>query len=254
MSCEQEHFHSHSHGGHDGDDDGHSHSHSHGDDGHQHIAPIPTNASQSLLSKIDTTKVTALNMANPPDEAAKLFRRPEERYRLKPVVKSDCDAQLIINIPFLNASAKIFSLILRTNGDKFCPKTIKLFKNDSNIDFDNVETKKPTFVITHPRIGVLYNDDGNEEIPESVENDNEFVEHYLPRHIFTGVQQLSVFIENIYDEDEEEESHLHYIELRGEYTELNREPVITLYELAANPADHKNLTKVEYSNGFEFGS
>lgn len=231
MSCEDEH-HSHGGGGHGGHDHGHS-----------HTAPLPTNESQSLNGKIDTPHVTALNLANSPEEAGKLFKSQQDKYQLQPVIKSDCDAQLIINIPFLNGSVKLFSIILRSNGDKYCPKTIKLWKNDRTIDFDNVEDKKPTYKIEHPHSGVMYNDD---EVPEVLEDDGEFIEHYLPRHIFTGVQQLTVFVEDIYGD--EDETHLHYIELRGEFTELSKDPVITIYELAANPADHKNLTAAESAN------
>ncbi|EGV60085.1 hypothetical protein PSN45_002176 [Yamadazyma tenuis] len=234
MSCEDQHLNSHHHG----DDDGH-----HGDHGHDHshVAPVPTNAAQSLLSKIDTPHVTALNLANPPEDLQKLFKKPQNKYELKPVVASDCDSQLIINIPFLNGSVKLFSLIIRTNGDKYCPKTIKLWKNDKNIDFDNASTKKPTFQIEHPHVGVMYNEDDG-TMPESLDSDIEFVEHFLPRHIFTGVQSLTVFVEDIHNNDDEDETRLHYVELRGEFTELSRDPVITLYESAANPADHKNLT------------
>lgn len=156
------------------------------------------------------------------------------------MIKSDCDEQLIINIPFLNGSVKLYSIILRTNGDIYCPRTIKLFKNDKTIDFDNVDQKKPVQVITHPQIGVANDDD----LPEILQSDDEFVEHFVPRHKFTGVETLTLFIENIYDEGEEE-CHLHSIELRGEFTELNKDPIITLYELAANPADHKNITVIE---------
>lgn len=221
MSCESEHHHH----------------------AHLHVAPIPTNSAQSLLSKIDIPHVTALNVANPPDEVHKLFRTLEDKYKLQPVVKSDCDAQVVLNIPFLNASVKLFSLILRTNGDGYCPKKIRLFKNDTSIDFDNVESKKPTLVLENPQVGVMYSDD---EVPEEIVDDGDFVEHYLPRHIFTGVQQLTLFIEDVWGD--EDESHLHYIELRGEYTELTKDPVIALYELAANPADHKNMTEAETRN------
>lgn len=228
MSCEHEH--THGHGGHD-EHGGHGEN-----DGHSHVAPVPTSASQSLLSKVDIPHVRALNMANPPEEVQKLFKTQNDKYRLKPVVRSDCDAQLILHIPFVNSSVKLHSLILRTNGDKYCPKTIKLWKNDKAIDFDNCTLKRPTWTLKHPLVGVAYNDD----VPEILESDDSFVEHYLPRHLFTGVQHLTVFVEDIHD-DSEDESHLHYVELRGEASELLKDPVITLYELAPNPADHKRL-------------
>lgn len=244
MSCEDEHYNGHSHGhNHDSNDDGDHH-------GHSHIAPIPTNQSQSLQSKIDTPHVTALNLQNPNDELPKLFKSHEDKYQLKPIFKSDCDSQVIINIPFVNSQVKLFSIILRTNGDKYCPKTIKLWKNDKSIDFDNVESKKATFVINHPRHGVNYND---EPMPSVLDSDDEFIEHYLPRHIFTGVHHLTLFIENIYDEDDEDESQFHYIDLRGEATDLSKDPVISIYEASANPADHKNLM-VQESSGFSIGN
>jgi C-terminal proteasome-interacting domain of thioredoxin-like. len=230
MSCEDEHHHG----------DGHGH------EEHLHVAPVPTNASQSLHSKIDLPHVTALNMSNPPDELEKIFRKSSDKYKLKPVISSDCDAQMIINIPFLNGSVKLYSITLRTNGDNYCPKTIKLFKNDKSVDFDNVEAKKSTYTLGHPQVGAMYEED---QIPESIEQDGDFVEHYLPRHKFTGVQHLTIFIQDIYEEDEDtDESRLHYIDLRGEFTHLNKDPVISLYELAANPAEHKNLTQAETTN------
>lgn len=58
MSCEDEH-HNHNHG--------HNHN-------HNHVAPIPTTAGQSLNNKIDTSKVTALNMANSADDLAKFSK------------------------------------------------------------------------------------------------------------------------------------------------------------------------------------
>lgn len=235
MNCENEHYHGHNHG--EGHEDADNHQ------GHSHTAPVPTNASQSLLSKIDTFHVNALNLSNPPDELQKLFKFPDNKYQLKPIVKSDCDSQLIINIPFLNGSVKLYSIILRTNGDKYCPRTIKFWKNES-IDFDNATVKKPLYKVDHPQVGCMLNE-GEDEFPESLSNEDEFVEHFLPRHSFTGVQQLTVFIEDIYGD--EDECHLHYIELRGEFTELTRDPVITLYELAANPADHQKVEATSYS-------
>lgn len=228
MSCEDEH-HGHGHGGH-GDDHNH--------DGHNHIAPIATFSSQSLLSKVDSAKITGLNISNPREDLKQLFKNETTKYELKPVIKSDCDAQLIINIPFTNSSVKLFSLIIRSNGDLYCPRTIKLYKNDTTIDFDNVNDKKPTFQIEHPQVGVMYNED--ETMPDTLDNENEFVEHYLPRHKFTGVYNLTIFIEDIYGD--EDETHLHYLDLRGEYTELNKNPVITIYESAPNPADHQKIT------------
>ncbi|KAI5951794.1 hypothetical protein KGF54_004869 [Candida jiufengensis] len=231
MSCEDEH---------------HNHNH-HNGSSHQHIAPIPTTTSQSLNSKIDLYKVSALNLQNPPDQLQKLFKDQEHKFEIHPTIKSDCDEQLIINIPFLNGSVKLYSLILRTNGESYCPKTIKLYKNDKTIDFDNIDSKKPIQEITHPQIGIA-----DDEISDVIDSESTFIEHFLQRHKFTGVQQLTIYIQNIYED--EDQCQFHSIELRGEFTELNKDPIITIYESAANPADHKNLTAIDQKGNIQFGS
>lgn len=237
MSCENEHF--HLHGGHNDD-------HDHDHDGHDHVAPVPTSIAQLLNSKINLPQVTALNLQNEREDLAKMFKSAENRYLLKPIIKSDADEQLILHIPFLNGSVKLHLMILRTNGDKYCPKTIEMWKNNRGIDFDSVEQFKPNFKVEHPHVGVAVNDDDDddEEVPETLESDADFVEHHLPRHVFTGVQHLTLFFKDIYGD--EEECHIHSIELRGEFTELTKDPVITIYEAAANPADHKKVEATNY--------
>lgn len=217
----------------------HSHSHSHG---HSHEPPAETYSAQLVNLKIDTIQVVGLNVHNEPQEVAKLFKDSSLRYQLKPVIKSDADEQLILHIPFLNGSVKLHSMILRTNGGSYCPRTIKLWKNARHLDFDNINESSSSFTVTHPQVGVPYDED--DEIPDELVTESDFVEHHLPKHIFSGVRCLTIFIENIYGD--EEECHLHSIELRGEFTELTRDPVITLYELAPNPADHKVHDQIKY--------
>lgn len=229
MSCEHEHHHLH------GDDDPHD----------DHVAPVPTSTAQLLNLKINLPQVTALNLENPRDELSKVFKDANSRYSLKPIIKSDADEQLILHIPFLNGTVKLHSVILRTNGDKYCPKKIQLWKNNRDIDFDSVDLFKPNFSMSHPHVGVPYNDDEDgDEVPEVLETDADFVEHHLPRHVFTGVHHLTMFFKDIYGD--EEEVHLHSIELRGEFTELTKDPVITIYESAANPADHKRVDAANF--------
>jgi len=234
MSCEHEHHHGHG---------GHGHRHGHGDEDHSHVAPIPTNESQSLRQFVDVFKLTALNVAQPNDQLHKVFKEQESKYQVSDYIESDADAQFIINIPF-TGNVKLYSIILRTSGETAnCPKTIKLFKNKTNLDFDNAHDSKPTFKIEQPQIGHL-GDDSGDDMDES-----SFVEHYLPRNLFQSTTQLSLFIENNWDDDEDEPTKFYYIELRGQFTSpLSKDPIITLYESAANPADHKNLLANEVGN------
>ncbi|ODV85123.1 hypothetical protein CANARDRAFT_28424 [[Candida] arabinofermentans NRRL YB-2248] len=232
--CHDEHEHaSGGHGSHD------PHAHQHG------APPIPTNESQSLNSKISTAELSALNIENPLSELPKLFKSSSDKYKLTPCFKSDCDNQLIIRIPF-EGSVKLYSITLRTSkiGNN-CPKSVKLFKNESSIDFDNVNSKKPTFALEQPQVGI---DDSEPLTINELKDDSTFVEHFLPRHQFGGITSLTIFFENNHTEDEDEILKLYSIDLRGEYKALNKDPVVVLYESAANPADHKNLLAAENGN------
>ncbi|GMG29123.1 unnamed protein product [Ambrosiozyma monospora] len=233
--CHDEHVHGHGdgHGGH-----GHSHQHE--------AAPIPTSTSQSLNSKINTANLEAFNLANPQTDLAELFKSHDKRYELIPVIKSDADNQLIIKIPFAGVTTKLYSVILRTSklGDH-CPKAVKFYKNQDNLDFDSIGSQKPTYVVEHPEIGV--EDGEGDELTELVD-DNTFAEHFLPRHLFSAVNTLTIFFENNWTDDDDEVLHLYSIEIRGEFKELTKDPIITLYESAANPADHKNMLPEETKN------
>lgn len=226
MSCEHQH---------------HSHNDNHD---HSHVPPVPTSAAQLLNLKISLAQVTALNVQNCRDDWPKVFKSGENRYLVKPVLKSDADEQLILHIPFLNGSVKLHSVILRTSA-LHCPKTIQVWKNSPQIDFDNVDDFKPHFSAIHPHVGVGYGDD--DDMPEVVESDGDFVEHFVPRHVFSGVQHLTLFVRDSHDDADE--SWMHLVELRGEFTELSKDPVITVYELAANPADHKAIETVGFHMG-----
>lgn len=220
-----------------------SHSHSHSDGFDDHIAPIPTNESQSLRNYIDFDKLTGLNIEQPNDKLQLVFKEQLNKFQLKDFIQSDADSQLIINIPF-TGYVKLYSLIVRSSGESAnCPKSIKLFKNNNNLDFDNISDTKPTFKFDQPLLGVL-NDDDEVNLDE-----NNFVEHYLPRSLFQSTTQLTIFIENNWDDDEDELTRVYYIELRGLFqSPLSKDPIITIYESAANPADHKNLLLNENKN------
>ncbi|ANZ77914.1 BA75_04926T0 [Komagataella pastoris] len=188
---------------------------------HQHEAPpIETSSAQSLNNQIDFTKLTALNCTTPNSKLFEVFIH--EGAESKITLSSDCDNQLILNIPFVS-SVKLYSLILKTSPDNdHCPKKISLFKN-ADIDFESTAAKS-THHFEQPLVG-------------------EFVEHHLPRRLFTNVHKLTLFFEGNWSDDEFENLEILGIELRGEWAPLTKDPVITLYEAAANPADHKSLAQ-----------
>lgn len=213
---------------------GHSHSHGSGDD---HIPPTPTSAVQNLREYVDFDRLTALNSQQTNEELQFVFRAPNDRFSVHGVIESDSDSQLILNIPF-TGNVKLYSLILRTHSDPaHCPRTVKLFKNNRSLDFDNVSDTKPQLQVDQPLVGV-----------QEANNDEEtFVEHHLPRSQFQSTHHLTIFFENNW-EDDDETIKVFYIELRGVYTSaLSKDPVIALYESAANPSDHKNMLQEEVS-------
>jgi hypothetical protein len=64
---------------------------------------------------------------------------------------------------------------------------------------------------------------------------------------FSNVRNVTLYIQKNFSDDDDETTRISYIGFKGEYTEFTRDPIITMYEAAANPADHK--TKVENKFG-----
>uniref|UniRef100_A0A060T4I9 ARAD1A17974p n=1 Tax=Blastobotrys adeninivorans TaxID=409370 RepID=A0A060T4I9_BLAAD len=218
MSCHDEHDH-HDHGGHD-----HGH-------GHSHTPPPDTNASQSLYQHIYHDNIRTLNEAEP-NSGKLVFKKWEDRLDTTDTVESDVDEQLLFFVPFTGL-VRLHSLLIRTTTDDRAPNTIKLFKNRDDLDFSTVADLQATAKFEHP-FGVGGSED---EDPEQVTEEG-IVEYALNRAHFSNVTSLAIFIEDNHGADI---SKILYIGLRGEWTKLNRAPVVTLYESAANPADHKNL-------------
>ncbi|ODV95528.1 hypothetical protein PACTADRAFT_3226 [Pachysolen tannophilus NRRL Y-2460] len=235
-----------------GNGDGH-HGHNHHD--HSHIPQIPTLPSQSLYTKIDLSRVSGLNLANRNDSLSGLFKNSETKYQIRPVFQTDLDNQLILNIPFTD-NIKLYSIILRTNGNAdHCPKNIKFFKNNDSIDFNNVNDIHSNHHCEHPLVGYFENveyeasnDLVNGRTQLEIREDSTFVEHHLPRHVFNNVNFLTIYFQNNWSNDDEEYLQLYSIEFRGEWSPLSKSHIITNYESAANPADHKNLLKQENKN------
>lgn len=53
---------------------------------------------------------------------------------------------------------------------------------------------------------------------------------------FTNVRSITMYFTSSFGG---EKCKITYIGLKGEFTAINRDPVVTLYEVASNPADHK---------------
>ena len=69
-----------------------------------------------------------------------------------------------------------------------------------------------------------------------VSRTNEVQELPVKRASFGNVYNLTLFVEDSHGDDV---SRIYWLGFKGEFRELNREPVEVLYEKAANPKDHE---------------
>ena len=86
------------------------------------------------------------------------------------------------------------------------------------------------------------------EVPLQPPGD-EVMELPVKRALFNNAHSLTLFIEDNHSDGEEDVTSLSYLGFKGDFARLRKDPVITLYEAAANPADHKNLVP-----GAQYGS
>ncbi|ANB12676.1 hypothetical protein AWJ20_940 [Sugiyamaella lignohabitans] len=233
MDCRNEDHddHGHGHGGH-----GHGHDHD-----HDHVPPPDTNAVQSLYQTINHDHIVTLNESTV-DSGKEVFKEWEKRLDVSKILESDVDEQLLIHVPFTGL-VRLHSLLIRTTSDDYAPKTIKLFKNREDLDFSTASDLTPTAAFTHP-YGVGGDESVELEASSNRTMDEEGIAEYaVNRAHFSNLTSLTLFIEDNHGEDT---TKILYIGLRGEWSKMSRAPVVTMYEAAANPRDHKNLVPGEH--------
>jgi hypothetical protein len=181
----------------------------------------------TLYSLIDLNSVRPFNLVN--EDAAKLIFKPwDDRFSLDGYIESDADEQIILFIPF-TGNVKLKSISLLGFNDESQPSVMKVYINREDIDFDSVEEQEPTQqwnLVNDTPAGIA------PEYPTKVSK-------------FTNVRNLTLFFPGNFGSDS---TRLSYIGFKGEYTAINKDPIITVYELAANPSDHKNKSLADNLN------
>lgn len=99
---------------------------------------------------------------------------------------------------------------------------MRIFLNRDDIDFSNASEVSPTQSL-------------------HISQTNDVQELPVRRALFGNTYNLSLFIEDNYGDDV---SRVYWLGIKGEFRELNREPVEALYERAANPKDHELIAGV----------
>ncbi|KAJ1953165.1 hypothetical protein EC988_003150 [Linderina pennispora] len=218
MNCQNEanedDYHAHEHGHGHGHNHGHGHGHGHGHD-HDHDAE-DLGFADSLYSKILVDNTTCLNEAEP-NSIHGVFKPHHLRLDTQKFVESDCDEELLIHVPF-NGMVKLKSILLWGGAGESAPKHMKVFANRDDLDFDNV------------------NDTTCTQAWDLVEGARQPVEYPTRIAKFNSVRSLAIFLPSNFGADE---TTVYYLGFRGEWTELKENPLITVYELRPNVADHK---------------
>jgi PITH domain len=169
----------------------------------------------SLYEKIDTNNVEVLNSEFP---AVNVFKSYHERLNFEKYVESDCDSELLFNIPF-TGNVKLKAIKIIGPNDDTHPKKLKIFKNRPKMTFDDVTAKA----------------DQEFELEQDVTGS---LEYSTKQVIFNSVYHLSLYFPTNFGEDV---TRIYYIGLRGEFSPRNYHGVtICTYESSANVADHKN--------------
>mmetsp|Transcript_90936 Transcript_90936/g.136216 ORF Transcript_90936/g.136216 Transcript_90936/m.136216 type:complete len:222 (+) Transcript_90936:160-825(+) len=210
---------------------GHSHDHTdHGDD-----------LGLSLRPQIDLPAVQCLN-EEIPNSGRAILKLHEDRLTQTPVLRSQPDdPELLLHIPFTE-NVTIQSIAIRSvvamndnddNNPACPPKTVKLFVNREDLDFETARELEPQAKL--------------ELLPP-----HHFVEGTIdyplrPAGRFQNVSSLTIFVADNYDEDDDEVSTIiTFVGLKGKGTKQRRMAVETVYESQGMMKDHK--VEGEYGN------
>ena len=111
---------------------------------------------------------------------------------------------------------KLHSVLIRSLEDSSAPKTLKLYLNKDDLDFSTASDLQPKQTL---------------ELSQT----SEIQDLLVKRTSFGNTYSLTLFFEDNFGN---EITRISWIGFKGEFMNLNREPVEVLYEKAANPKDH----------------
>ncbi|KAI3327965.1 DUF1000 domain protein [Xylariaceae sp. AK1471] len=208
------------HAGHGG------HGHDHHDHEHDHSDDITPALQHSLYQHIRFDDIITMNEAQTGSGKAIVKKTWSERLQIEPELASDADEQVLMNVPF-TGQVKLHSILLRSSPSASAPRTLKVFINREDLDFESADELSPTQEFELSQTSEI------QELP-------------VKRVLFGKVQKLTLFFvdnfSNEEDSDDEEEdgevTRLSYLGFKGEWMQLGRAPAQILYEAAANPNDH----------------
>lgn len=135
------------------------HSHDHGPDCSHEAAlvgddPFETGIQYSLFKKIDFEHLETLNEEEE-NSGKKVFKAYENRLNFEEYVVSDCDPELLFNIPF-TGNVKLKAIRIMGPNDNHHPKVVRLYKNRVKMSLDDVGVKADQeFLLTKDANGTI---------------------------------------------------------------------------------------------------
>ncbi|CAJ0597361.1 unnamed protein product [Cylicocyclus nassatus] len=170
-----------------------------------------------MYKYIDMDKVTVLNETV--DGSGKLvFKSMERRLDRSDYVESDCDEELLFNLPF-SGTVRITGISVIGDEEENHPAKVRLFKDRPAMSFDDCSIEP------------------DQEI-DLKQDPTGVVDYPLKAAKFGTLSHLSLHIHKNFGA---EQTKVCYIGLRGEYIEDFRQRVaVAVYEANPNIADHKN--------------
>ncbi|KAJ1670024.1 hypothetical protein GGF38_001814 [Coemansia sp. RSA 25] len=216
MNCQHEanedDYHSHGH------DHGHGHGHGHHGHDHSHDDEADTGHADSLYGKVLVDQAWCLNESEP-DSIKRVFKPWHQRLDTIQCVLSDSadDPELLVYVPF-NGMVKLKSIFVWGGAGDEAPQSIRVFANSNNLDFDNVAGATPT------------------QEWDLVRGARAPVEYPVRPAKFASVRCLTLHLPRSFADDA---LRLCYLAFRGDWMPLTADPIISVYELTPNAADHK---------------
>ena len=125
---------------------------------------------------------------------------------------------------------RLHEILIRTSTTDSAPATLKVFANRDDLDFSIASELDPTQKF---------------ELPQS----NDVQPLAVKRAAFTTTRSLTLFFEDNWGHGDEDVTRISYIAFKGDFMQLNKEPVSFLYEAAANPSDHKAIVGTKLGMG-----
>ncbi|GAX83831.1 hypothetical protein CEUSTIGMA_g11255.t1 [Chlamydomonas eustigma] len=183
----------------------------------------------SLYKHIDMPRVSCLNEAEA-GTVVNIFKPWDQRLQptVRPLCSNEDDPELLIHVPF-DGAVKLKAIAVVGGLEGSAPAHLKVFINRDDVDFSLAETATPVqeWALQEDTRRVVL------EYPTLVSR-------------FNGVHSIDMYFKGNFGADFTE---IHFIGLKGDFTERRRQAVEAVYEARAMPSDHK----VPEVHGAHFG-